>query len=86
MFQHSRQQLQQVRNCVLLAVLLVALCVSLSIGLRSHANAALAFTVINTNDAGPGSLRQSILDANANAGPDVISFNIASGPQRIVLT
>ena len=71
---------------MLLALLLVGLCVSLTMGLRSHANAALAFTVINTNDAGPGSLRQAILDANANAGPDVISFSIGSGPQRIVLT
>ena len=67
-------------------MLLVGLCASLSMGLRSHANAALAFAVINTNDAGPGSLRQAILDANANAGTDVISFSIASGPQRIVLT
>ena len=67
-------------------MLLVGLGASLSMGLRSHANAALSFTVINTNDAGPGSLRQAILDANANAGPDVISFSIASGSQRIVLT
>lgn len=67
-------------------MLLVGLCASLSMGLRSHANAASTFSVINTNDAGPGSLRQAILDANANAGLDVISFNIASGPQRIVLT
>jgi hypothetical protein len=67
-------------------MLLVGLCASLSMELRSHANAALTFTVINTDDAGPGSLRQAIIDANANAGPDVISFSIASGPQRIVLT
>lgn len=71
---------------MLLALLFVALCASLSFGLHSHANVALALTVTNTNDAGPGSLRQAILDANANAGPDVISFGIASGPQRIVLT
>src|SRR5215217_2681911 len=86
MSQHSSEQLPQIRKCVLLAMLLVGLCASLSMGLRSHANAALAFTVINTNDAGPGSLRQTIIDANANAGPDVISFSVASGPQRIVLT
>lgn len=35
-----------------------------------------AFTVINTADSGTGSLRQAILDANANPGPDVIDFNI----------
>lgn len=35
------------------------------------------FAVTNTNDAGPGSLRQALLDANSNAGADQISFNIA---------
>ena len=34
------------------------------------------FTVTNTNDSGAGSLRQAIIDANANAGADVIDFNI----------
>ena len=34
------------------------------------------YTVINTDDSGPGSLRQAILDANANIGADTISFNI----------
>lgn len=32
------------------------------------------FTVSNTNDSGPGSLRQAILDANANTGADVIQI------------
>ncbi|MCA1683666.1 MAG: right-handed parallel beta-helix repeat-containing protein, partial [Actinobacteria bacterium] len=36
------------------------------------------FTVTNTNDAGAGSLRQAITDANASAGTtDTIAFNIA---------
>jgi uncharacterized repeat protein (TIGR01451 family) len=36
------------------------------------------FTVINTDDSGPGSLRQAILDANAGADPNgsTIDFNI----------
>jgi len=36
----------------------------------------LVFTVTNTNDAGAGSLRQAVLDANAHlaTGPDTISF------------
>jgi hypothetical protein len=35
------------------------------------------FPVTNTNDAGPGSLRQAILDANAaGAGPHSIVFNV----------
>jgi len=37
---------------------------------------AATFTVTNTNDAGPGSLRQAILDANANPGLDTIAFAI----------
>lgn len=37
---------------------------------------AATFTVTNTNDAGPGSLRQAILDANGDPGADTIAFNI----------
>jgi hypothetical protein len=37
------------------------------------------FTVTNTDDSGPGSLRQAILDANANPGLDTIAFNIGRG-------
>ena len=33
------------------------------------------FTVTNTNDSGAGSLRQAVLDANANAGADTITFD-----------
>ncbi|MFN0123462.1 MAG: Calx-beta domain-containing protein, partial [Blastocatellia bacterium] len=46
--------------------------------------ALLGFNVTNTNDSGAGSLRQAILDANASAGPDTISFNIpGAGVQTI---
>src|SRR5258708_1101639 len=38
--------------------------------------APMTFTVTNTNDSGPGSLRQAILDANAHAGADMIVFTI----------
>jgi len=37
---------------------------------------AATFTVINTTDSGPGSLRQAILNSNAAAGGDLIAFNI----------
>jgi uncharacterized repeat protein (TIGR01451 family) len=35
---------------------------------------ATTFTVTNLNDSGPGSLRQAVLDANATAGFDTITF------------
>src|SRR5436305_12925878 len=43
--------------------------------LYSGASAA-TFTVTNTADTGPGSLRQAILDANGAAGTDTIAFKI----------
>jgi hypothetical protein len=39
---------------------------------------AAPFTVTNTNDSGPGSLRQAITDANAMPDSDMINFNIPS--------
>ncbi len=45
---------------------------------------AATFTVTNTNDSGAGTLRQAILDANANPGLDTITFNIpGAGPFSI---
>ncbi len=41
------------------------------------------YVVDNTEDSGVGSLRQAILDANAQPGLDSIHFTIASGPQTI---
>jgi uncharacterized repeat protein (TIGR01451 family) len=47
---------------------------------------AATYTVTNTYDAGAGSLRQAILDANANVGKDVINFAIpGAGPHVISL-
>jgi subtilisin-like proprotein convertase family protein len=47
---------------------------------------ASVFTVTSTNNSGAGSLRQAILDANANPGPDTITFSIGSGVKTINLT
>lgn len=41
------------------------------------------FRVTNTDDGGPGSMRQAILDANADAGADAITFSIGSGVRTI---
>lgn len=43
-----------------------------------------AFPVTVTDDAGPGSLREAILAANANPGPDRIEFNISGAGVRTI--
>ena len=48
-------------------------------GLCASVGLAATFTVTTTGDAGPGSLRQAILDANGAAGPDTIVFSIGGG-------
>ncbi len=53
-----------------------ALVTMLLAGLGGRAVAAATFTVTNTGDSGAGSLRQAITDANTNAGPDTIAFDI----------
>jgi len=58
----------------------------------NHVRAAQArplsttFTVANTNNAGAGSLRQAILNANANPGADMIVFSLTGCPCVISLT
>src|SRR4030095_5145249 len=47
---------------------------------------AATFTVSTTSDAGPGSLRQAIIDANSAPGKDTIEFLIpGAGPHTIAL-
>ncbi|MDJ0739527.1 MAG: DUF4347 domain-containing protein, partial [Gammaproteobacteria bacterium] len=57
-------------------------------GLQADYDEVLAtYSVTNTNDSGAGSLRQAILDANANTGTDTIDFNISgTGVHTINLT
>jgi len=42
------------------------------------------FLVTNVNDSGVGSLRQAILDANADSHPDEIHFDIAPGGHQAI--
>ena len=68
-------------TCLLLLTLLISLL------LPTPVRASDIF-VTNTNDSGPGSLRQAILDANSNGVPDTIKFNISPtciGPCLITL-
>lgn len=44
------------------------------------------FTVTSNADAGVGSLRAAITNANANVGADAIHFNLASGQRKISVT
>ena len=58
------------------------LCLSLVAGLLfvpATSASATGFLVTNVDDAGPGSLRQAILDANASPGADEITFDIDGG-------
>ena|GEM_PF-3461800 len=53
---------------------------------ESQASGKATFTVVNINDAGPGSLRDAIIQANAAIGHDLIDFNILGvGVQTISL-
>jgi hypothetical protein len=61
--------------------LAAAICTVLGAG---HAGAA-TFQVTNTNDSGPGSLRDALTQANANAEADTIDLSSISG-QTITLT
>jgi hypothetical protein len=65
-----------------LALVLAALAAGAAV---SDASAA-TLTVINTDDGGPGSLRQAVLDANAAPGPDVILFAIPGTGVHVIQT
>jgi len=55
--------------------------------LVAPSHAQTTFTVTNTSDSGPGSLRAAVNDANAATGDDRIEFDIAgSAPHTIALT
>jgi hypothetical protein len=47
-------------------------------------DAGISYVVVNTNDSGAGSLRQAIMDANANPGRDNIVFNIPGAGVHVI--
>jgi hypothetical protein len=70
------------------ALILVASCILVNAQLKFTPNLSspnAVFVVTNTNDSGPGSFRQALLDANATSGTDTINFSVGSGLQTIVL-
>jgi len=63
----------------------VGLVGGLAIALPESASAVANSTIVvtSTADAGPGSLRQAILDANATPGADVIAFDFGASPGAV---
>ena len=62
-----------------------ALAIGAAVGGAASSEAA-TFNVTTNADAGAGSLRQAVADANANAGDDTITFAAALTGQTITLT
>ena len=63
------------------AIVVVLLAVTAS----TRAASTVTYTVTTTANSGAGSLRQAILDANANPGADTITFAIgAIGSQQTI--
>ena len=79
-----RIRLGRVASLALSLLIGPALLIALSFVLAQPARAA-AYVVTNTNDSGPGSLREAILNANASAGADVITFDLSGCPCSIGL-
>ncbi len=76
------------RFCLVAALVVATAWFALPIGLRELLEPtayAANFQVINTNDSGSGSMRQAILDANANSGTDVIRVDPALSGQTVML-
>jgi hypothetical protein len=60
------------------AVAILAAAVLLALGVATPAYAT-DFVVTDAGDSGPGTLREAVLDANANTGPHTISFALPTG-------
>jgi hypothetical protein len=83
MYQLKRARLRALRPHIVFAILsTVIVPLFICIGLQS-VGATTTFVVTSADESGPGTLRQAILDANANPGSDLITFNISS-PSRLI--
>src|ERR1044072_8295674 len=73
--------MRRARAFYVIAVMAAGLFMSLYAS--NHRVQANTYQVTDAADSGVGSLRQAILDANANAGLDTINFSIGTGLQTI---
>lgn len=62
---------------VQLTLLMGSIILAIAFVLLPHSAKAATYTVTSTDDAGAGTLRQAIIDANGSVGADTIAFNIA---------
>jgi hypothetical protein len=79
------------KHSVLAVSVALTAVLSLTLGLQSIRETqahslSTTFTVTTTNDSGPGSLREAIVNANATGGVDTIEFNLSGCPCVIVLS
>ena len=63
----------------------LALAIAIALSAAPTISKAATYTVMNTNDSGAGSLRQAVLDANANTGADEILFDSSITGETITL-
>ncbi|HSH26654.1 MAG TPA: hypothetical protein VK972_02615, partial [Wenzhouxiangella sp.] len=61
-----------------------ALAAAIGLALATSGAHAATFSITSNADAGPGTLRQAIIDANGQAGPHTLDFSAISG-QTITL-
>ncbi len=67
-------------------LLIVGAFVSAAIAAAAPSAWASTYTVSSNGDAGPGTLRQAILDANAHPGGDTVKFNLPGPGHTIAIT
>ncbi|MCP4537172.1 MAG: hypothetical protein GY832_08485 [Chloroflexi bacterium] len=68
------------RQKIFMSLLALGLLLLMTFQPSGHIAHAANYAVVNTNDSGGGSLRQAIINANNNPGPDTITFSILPIP------